>query len=67
MINSEKLKLRAKELRIRQSDIAESLSLRQSTINQKLNNRRPMTLNEAEKLANLLRIPDEQFASYFFM
>lgn len=66
MVNSVALKKRAKELRIRQSDIARRLNLRQSTVNQKINNRRPMMLHEAEVIADMLSISDESFGFYFF-
>ena len=66
MINTELLKQRAKELGIRQKDIADTLGLQQSSVNLKLNNQRPMTIDEAETIANLLSISDDMFASYFF-
>lgn len=66
MINSKKIKERARELGIRQKDIAEALGLRQSTVNQKINNVRPMLLNEAEIMAETLHIGNEEFAEYFF-
>lgn len=66
MVNSKKLKDRAKSLGIRQVDIAKALDLQQSTVNQKLNNVRPMTLQEAETIAEILKITGEEFASYFF-
>lgn len=66
MINTNKVKGRMAELQLTQKDIAKSLGLAQPTINQKINNIRPMDLNEAEKLSNLLNIPPEEFALYFF-
>lgn len=66
MINSEMLKNRAKELGVRQQDIADALGLKQSSLNLKLNNRRPMSLEEAEIIAEILGISDDMFASYFF-
>lgn len=66
MVNSSKIKERAKTLGIRQRDIALSLGLRQSTVNQKINNVRPMLLEEAEQIAKLLKISDAEFAVYFF-
>lgn len=66
MINSNKLKQRAKSLGIRQIDIADALGLKQSTVNQKINNVRPMSLDEAEIIAALLKISNEDFAHYFF-
>ena len=66
MINSEMLKNRAKELGVRQQDIADALGLKQSSVNLKLNNQRPMSLKEAEIIAGILGISDDMFASYFF-
>ena len=66
MINSKEIKERAKKLGIRQSDIANALGIKQSTACQKINNARPMSLEEAEILAELLRIEDEDFSVYFF-
>lgn len=66
MINTNKVKGRMAELRLTQKDIANSLGLAQPTVNQKINNIRPMDLDEAEKLSNLLNIPPEEFAVYFF-
>lgn len=66
MINSKKIKERAKELGIRQSDIANALGIKQSTACQKINNVRPMSLNEAEIMAELLQIKNEEFGAYFF-
>lgn len=54
------------ELQLTQKDIADSLGLAQPTVNQKINNIRPMDLNEAEKLSILLNISPEDFAVYFF-
>ena len=54
------------ELQLTQKDIADSLGLAQPTVNQKINNIRPMDLNEAEKLSILLNISPDDFAVYFF-
>lgn len=66
LINTNKIKGRMAELQITQKDIANSLGLAQPTVNQKINNVRPMDLNEAEKLSDLLHINSEDFATYFF-
>ena len=66
MVNSKKLKDRAKQLGLRQKDIAAALGLRHSSVNQKINNVRPMMLDEAEILASVLKIDDGEFAAYFF-
>lgn len=66
MVHSKLLKDKAKSLGIRQVDIANALGLRQSTVNQKLNNVRPMTLREAELIAEILKITGDEFTRYFF-
>lgn len=65
-INSKKIKERIKELGLTQGDIAKALGLAQSTVNQKINNVRSMSVDEAEKLAELLKIGDQDFCIYFF-
>lgn len=66
MINSKKIKERIKELGLTQGDIAKALGLAQSTVNQKINNVRSMSVNEAEGLAKELKIEDQDFSEYFF-
>ncbi len=66
MINSAKIKGRMVELGITQADVARHLKLAQPTINQKINNIRPMDLDEAEELADLLQIEKGDFSAYFF-
>lgn len=66
LINANKVKGRIVELGLTQKDVSAALGLAQPTINQKINNIRPMDLNEAEKLAELLKIKPEEFAAYFF-
>lgn len=66
MVNSNKLKGRLTELGLTQKSLSEYLGLSQPTVNQKINNIRPMDLNEAEKIAELLKISAEEFQIYFF-
>lgn len=66
MINTRKVKGRMTEMQLTQKDVAEALGLAQPTVNQKINNIRPMDLNEAEKLSELLQIKPEEFNIYFF-
>ena len=44
------------ELQLTQKDVAKVLNIAQSTANQKINNIRPMDLDEAEKICDLLKI-----------
>ena len=66
MIASQMIKDRIRSLGLRQEDVGASIGLKQSTFNQKLNNVRPMLLEEAEKIANVLGITDSEFRAYFF-
>ena len=66
MLNVGKIRGRMAELHITQKSVAEALGLSPATVSQKLNRVRPMDLDEAEKLATLLGISDEEFGAYFF-
>ena len=66
VINTNKLKGRLAELGLTQKDVADYLGLANATVSQKINNIRPMTLNEALKLSELLEIDDCHFRDYFF-
>lgn len=65
MVNTNKLKGRLREKGLTQTDIAKELNISQPTINQKLNNLRPMDLEEAEKISKILSINPGEFAIYF--
>lgn len=66
MLNVNKVRGRMAELRITQKDVAAALGVATSTASQKLNRIRPMSLDEAEKLAVLLNLSNEAFGEYFF-
>lgn len=66
LINTGKVKGRLAELGLTQKDVAIALEIAQPTANQKINNIRPMDLNEAEKLAGLLHLEPNDFQLYFF-
>lgn len=66
MLNVDKVKGRMAELRLTQKDVAKALGIAVPTASQKLNRVRPMDLDEAEKLAVLLKIDNKQFGEYFF-
>lgn len=66
MLNVDKVRGRLAELRLTQKDVADALGIATPTASQKLNRVRPMDLDEAEKLASLLRLDDSQFGEYFF-
>lgn len=66
LLNVVKIRERMAELGVTQKDVAQFLGLAAPTVSQKLNRVRPMDLDEAEKLAVLLKIEDSQFGKYFF-
>ena len=66
MINSQELKRRMKQQAMRQQDLANELGIRQSSLNLKINNLRPMMLHEAEIIAEVLNISNSDFGYYFF-
>ena len=66
MLNVDKVRGRLAELRLTQKDVANALDIAPATASQKLNRVRPMDLDEAEKLAALLKIEPSQFGEYFF-
>lgn len=66
MVNTQKIKARIVEVRSNQNECADAIHVAQSTFSQKINNARPMTLDEAEALADFLKIPDPEFCAYFF-
>ncbi|MGN0791354.1 MAG: helix-turn-helix domain-containing protein [Christensenellales bacterium] len=66
MVNSELIKDRMREKNKTQRDIADALRLKTPTVSLKINNKRPLFLDEAEKIAKILDISDDEFGSYFF-
>lgn len=66
MVNTRKISGRMKELGLRQQDVAHALGVASPTISLKINGIRPMTLDEAERMADLLKIQDADFGIYFF-
>lgn len=66
MLNISKVRGRMAELKVTQKDVAAALGIAMPTASQKLNRVRPMSLDEAEKLATLLKLEDSQFGEYFF-
>lgn len=67
MLNVAKVRGRMAELNLTQKDVAAALNLAPATVSQKLNRLRPLSLDEAEKLAFLLNINSKDFGDYFFM
>lgn len=65
MINTNKVRGRMVENGVTQQDAATYLGIAQATFSQKINNVRPMDLDEAEKLAEFLNITDIEFPLFF--
>ena len=61
-----KAKRLADSRELTQKDVAEALSVNRSTASLKLNGHRPLYLEDAEKLCDLLRISASEFSAYFF-
>lgn len=66
MINTCKIKGRMKEKDLSQEDVAKKLGIAQSTFSQKINGIRGLSLDEANKLSEVLEIPQNEFGDYFF-
>lgn len=66
MVNTKALKDRMNEKEITLDMIAEAIDKKPVTARQKISNVRPIFLNEAEVIQNLLEIPDDEFRHYFF-
>lgn len=66
MPNSEKIKERMALLNITQAELAQYLGIATPTMCQKINNLRPFTLDEAERVAEKLEIKNKDFGAYFF-
>ena len=61
-----KIKGRMTELGIRQKDVAAIWGCAEPTANQKLNGVRPIDLDEADKLAKLLKFDELEYYQFFF-
>ena len=66
MINTQEIKDRMKEAGMTQAKLAAAVGIATPTMNQKIHNIRPITLDEAEKVARALDIEDREFSAYFF-
>lgn len=54
------------ECGLTQKDVALCLHIAPATVSQKINGVRPLHLDEAENLANILRIDSNAVGAYFF-
>jgi len=66
MVNTSKIRGRMRQLGISDYEAALTVHLSVPLMRKKLNNICPLTLQEAEMLADLLQISDHVFCDYFF-
>ena len=68
MISTNKIKGRMAELQLTQKDIAkkEVWDCALPTVSQKINGIRPVSLDEADSLAKLLQLSNEEYKEFFF-
>lgn len=66
MPNADLIKNRMAEEGISQADLARELGIAQPTVCQKINGSRPFFLEEAKRVAEILKIPSADFGKYFF-
>lgn len=68
MINKRKIKARMVELGLTQKDLMgpDCLNCALPTVNQKINGRRPITVDQAERLGKKLQLKDLEYFEFFF-
>ena len=67
MINSMELKAEIKRNGLTQDQLATKIGINPSTLNRKINNKNStLSVDEAQKRADALRIPNEKLAVIFF-
>ena len=66
MINSNKVKGRLVELGLTQKDVQSVWKCALPTVSQKINSVRPINLEEADLLADLLKLNEEEYYEFFF-
>ena len=66
MPNSQLIKERMHERGVAQKDVAAALGIAAPTVSQKINGIRPMDLDEARMIADMLGIESGEFGRYFF-
>lgn len=67
-MNANKIRGRMAEMKLTQKDIAQKnvWNCALPTVSQKLNGIRPMSLDEANALAKLLRLDEKEYYEFFF-
>lgn len=66
MFNANKVRGKLAEMQLTQKDVAKVWNCSLPTVSQKLNGLRPLFLDEAVSLANLLELTDQEKVDIFF-
>lgn len=67
MINSMELKAEIKRNGLTQDQLASKIGIDPSTLNRKINNKKStLSVDEAQKIVDVLNIPEEKLAVIFF-
>lgn len=66
MLKTENIKRRIKELGLNQGDIAKRMNIGISTLNQKINNNRKLSIEEMREFSQILKIQDSDYKDYFY-
>ena len=66
MVNTNKIKGRIREKGYSQASFAKMVDSSETTVCKKINNKVPMTLNEAAEWSTPLGITDSEFGKFFF-
>lgn len=67
MINTNLVKERMSKLSLTQEEVAKRIEISRPIFNLKLNNKRPMKLEEVKRLSEVLELDGDQLQSYFFV
>lgn len=65
MINTDLIQARMKALGLTQRAVAKESGINESALSLKMNNERPISLKEVERLQEVLLIPNIEIADYF--
>lgn len=66
LVDSKRIRARMIMLGLRNRDLAKVWGCTEQTVSQKLNGTRPLSLDEANKLAQLLKLSDVEYYVFLF-
>lgn len=66
LVDSKKIRARMIMLGLRNRDLAKVWGCAEQTVSQKLNGTRPLSLDEANKLAQLLKLSEVEYYAFLF-